>query len=312
MRTIIEMVNHTRLDCAIGSAARDARGHRDGDPPRRPPLRLRQAARRPAADAERARRPRVESEAATISSLRLARAYDESIAGDERRDRVQAPRQRGAQVLDLQARPGARGRGARVPRRQRLRRGVGDAAALPRDAAGLDLGGLGQRPVPRRAARRWPAARPRSRRSSPRSARPRAPTRASTPTSPRLRDELDRPRGDRGPRAARRRADGARAPGLAAGPLRRRGRRRRLLRLAPRRRLGPARSGRCRPARDFKRIIERHTPQSSPTRLASRAPSLAAQLRRLQLLDPLDREQDREAEVDDRAGGAAVAERARR
>ena len=40
-----------------------------------------------------------------------------------------------------------------MPRRQRLRRGVGDAAPVPRGAAGLDLGGLGQRHEPRRAAR---------------------------------------------------------------------------------------------------------------------------------------------------------------
>ena len=55
--TIIEMVNHTRLDCAIGSTAGMRAGVAAGDPPRRPPLRLRQAADRPAADAERARRP---------------------------------------------------------------------------------------------------------------------------------------------------------------------------------------------------------------------------------------------------------------
>ena len=48
-----------------------------------------------------------------------------------------------------------------------------------------------------------------------------------------------RPRDDRVPRPPHRRADGARPPGLAAGPLRRRGRRRRLLRLPPLRRLGP-------------------------------------------------------------------------
>ena len=56
--TIIEMVDHTRLDCVIGVAGRHARGGRAGDPAHRPPLRVRQAAGRPAADAERARRPR--------------------------------------------------------------------------------------------------------------------------------------------------------------------------------------------------------------------------------------------------------------
>ncbi len=38
MPTIIRMVNHTRLDCLIGSAAVDALGHRPGRAPRPPPL----------------------------------------------------------------------------------------------------------------------------------------------------------------------------------------------------------------------------------------------------------------------------------
>ena len=37
--TIIEMVNHTRLDCVIGSAAGHAPGGGAGDAPRRPPQR---------------------------------------------------------------------------------------------------------------------------------------------------------------------------------------------------------------------------------------------------------------------------------
>ena len=49
-------------------------------------------------------------------------------------------------------------RGAGVPRRQRLRRGVRAAAALPRGAAELDLGGLGQRQRARRAAGAGPRA----------------------------------------------------------------------------------------------------------------------------------------------------------
>ena len=48
---------------------------------------------------------------------------------------------------------GARGRGARVPGRQRVRRGLGNAAAVSRRAAELDLGGIGQRRGARRAAR---------------------------------------------------------------------------------------------------------------------------------------------------------------
>ena len=89
----------------------------------------------------------LESEAATATALRLARAYDE---GDTRA----APlRHRDRQVLGLQARDAARGRGAGVPGRQRLRRGVADAAAAARRAAERDLGGLGQRDRARRPAR---------------------------------------------------------------------------------------------------------------------------------------------------------------
>ena len=55
--TIIEMVDHTRLDCVIGAAGRHARRRRPGDPPRAPPRGVRQAAGRPAADAQRAGRP---------------------------------------------------------------------------------------------------------------------------------------------------------------------------------------------------------------------------------------------------------------
>ena len=104
----------------------------------------------------------IESEAATALAMRLARAYDEAGARDaerrrarttERRPAVQAPGHGGRQVLGVQARPQPRLRGAGVPRRQRLRRGVGHAAPVSRGAAGLDLGGLGQRDEPRRAAR---------------------------------------------------------------------------------------------------------------------------------------------------------------
>jgi putative acyl-CoA dehydrogenase len=81
--TIIEMVNHTRLDCTIGSAT----GFRAG---------VAQAtwhtAHRSAFGRVLNEQPLmqnvladlcVESEAATISALRLARAYDETAAGDE-------------------------------------------------------------------------------------------------------------------------------------------------------------------------------------------------------------------------------------
>ncbi len=41
VRTIIEMVNHTRLDCILGSAVDHAPGRGPGHLARRPPLRLR-------------------------------------------------------------------------------------------------------------------------------------------------------------------------------------------------------------------------------------------------------------------------------
>jgi putative acyl-CoA dehydrogenase len=81
--TIIEMVNHTRLDCVIGAAS----GYRAGVVQA-----LHHTAHRSAFGAELIDQPLmqnvladlcVESEAATISALRLARSYDEVAAGDE-------------------------------------------------------------------------------------------------------------------------------------------------------------------------------------------------------------------------------------
>ena len=58
IRTILDMVASTRLDCVLGSAATMRAALVRGGAPRPPPQRLRRAARRPAADAQRARRPR--------------------------------------------------------------------------------------------------------------------------------------------------------------------------------------------------------------------------------------------------------------
>jgi putative acyl-CoA dehydrogenase len=81
--TILEMVNHTRLDCVIGSAAgmRAALARA-----------LHHAAHRRAFGRLLAGQPlmrnvladlALESEAATVAMMRLARAYDEATAGDE-------------------------------------------------------------------------------------------------------------------------------------------------------------------------------------------------------------------------------------
>ncbi len=167
VRTIIRMVNHTRLDCLIGSATSMRWGtaqavhharHRSafGKPLVEQPL-----MRNVLADLA------IESEAATAVAFRIARAYDEADAP------LPPLRHRGDEALGLQARPPARDRGAGVPGRQRLRRGVAHAAPLPRQPAELDLGGLGQRLRARRAARdaqgaRGPARLPRRVRAGPR------------------------------------------------------------------------------------------------------------------------------------------------
>jgi putative acyl-CoA dehydrogenase len=83
VRTIIEMVNHTRLDCVIGGAT----GMRAGVAQA-----IHHASHRSVFGRELSEQPlmrnvladlAIESEAATVSALRLARAYDEAIAGDE-------------------------------------------------------------------------------------------------------------------------------------------------------------------------------------------------------------------------------------
>ncbi len=83
VRTIIEMVNHTRLDCVIGGATGMRAGvaqaihHTDHRAVFGRELSEQPLMRNVLADLC------VESEAATISAMRLARAYDEAIAGDE-------------------------------------------------------------------------------------------------------------------------------------------------------------------------------------------------------------------------------------
>ena len=97
----------------------------------------------------------IESEAATAVALRLARAYDEAPA-DPGADAFKRLATAVAKYYVCKRAPRPRFRGAGVPGRQRLRRGVGDAAPVSRGPAGLDLGGLGQRHGPRRPARAGP------------------------------------------------------------------------------------------------------------------------------------------------------------
>jgi putative acyl-CoA dehydrogenase len=83
VRTIIEMVNHTRLDCVLGGAtglragAAHAVHHAGGRAVFGNALIDQPLMRNVLADLC------IESEAATISAMRLARAYDEALAGDE-------------------------------------------------------------------------------------------------------------------------------------------------------------------------------------------------------------------------------------
>ena len=147
--------DQARLRARLGVA--DARGARRGVVARRAPLGLRRAARRQAADAERDRRPRrrVRGRHRDRDPPRGRRRQPQRPA----RGRVPPARPAAREVLGLQAHADDGGRGAGVPRRQRLRRGVRHAAALPRVAAELHLGGVGQRQRPRRAPRPRPGAR---------------------------------------------------------------------------------------------------------------------------------------------------------
>ena len=101
--TIIEMVNHTRLDCVLGSTS----GMRLGVA-----RATHHAAHRSAFGKLLIDQPLmqnvladlcIESEAATVTAMRLARAYDQS-AERRARDPLPAARDRRLQVLDLQAR----------------------------------------------------------------------------------------------------------------------------------------------------------------------------------------------------------------
>ena len=137
-----------RLRARLGG--RHAAGRRAGNPPHRSPARLRQAARRAAADGERAGR-----------SLRRVRGghghRDAARAGlrpssrGRRGGGVRPHRHGDREVLGLQARARPRCRGARMPRRQRLRRGVRSPARVPAAAAPVDLGGQRQRHLSGRA-----------------------------------------------------------------------------------------------------------------------------------------------------------------
>ena len=258
--TIIEMVNHTRLDCALGVGGRVCAGA----PRRRSTTRShRSAFGKPLVEQPLMQNVladlAIESEAATIGAMRLARAYDEAHAGDEQRDRAPAPRQRRCSSTGpASGRRSTRSRrssawAATATSRSRGCRASTARARSPRSGRGratcqcLDvLRAMARNPAGRRGVRR------RGRRGSGGRA-PARRVRAPAARRPRLRS-----RDARDPRPRRGRADGAGATGLAAGPLRRSGES--PTPSAPR--AWPATpaapSAPCPPGTDFGRIIERH------------------------------------------------------
>ena len=110
VRTIIEMVNMTRLDCVLGTAT----GMRAGVT-----MAAHHAAHRTAFGRKLAEQPlmtsvladlAIESEATTMAAFRLAGATDRAVRGDRAGGRVPPPGAGGDQVLGVQACPRARRR----------------------------------------------------------------------------------------------------------------------------------------------------------------------------------------------------------
>ena len=118
MATIIEMVHHTRLDCVIGAAALDAARADRGGASRA----ARQAFGRKLIDQPLMQNVladlAIESEAATLLMMRLARAIDE---GDRMFARLAVA---AGKILGIEKNAGSRGGGARMPGREWIRRRI--------------------------------------------------------------------------------------------------------------------------------------------------------------------------------------------
>ena len=191
----------------------------------------------------------IESEAATISAMRLARAYDEATPATTSAQAFKRSRHRGAQVLDLQARARAR---------RRVRSSAWAATATSRSRA--CRGSTARRPL----ASIWEGSGNvqcldvlRAMVKSPESLEAffaEVPRRPSEPTASAAEAKAlarGAPRHDRRSRPARAASSSAWRCCLQGSLLVRYGDEavgRRLLRLAPGRRLGPARSARSPPA----------------------------------------------------------------
>ena len=188
--TIIEMVNLTRLDCTLGSATSMRTGLTQRRSPRPAPQGIWRVSDRPAADAQRAGRPGRRGRGRHHGRDADGRRHRQRGARRSDRDPASPDRPGRQQVLGVQARHPARGRGAGMPGRQRLRRGVRHAAAVPRGAADGYLGRLRQCQRAGYVARHGNSARSASRCCS--TSWPRAPVRTPgwTATSTKLRTQL--------------------------------------------------------------------------------------------------------------------------
>ena len=150
VRAIIDMVQRTRLDCVLGTAAgmrqsvAEAVWHARGRAAFGALLVDQPAMTAVLADLA------LEAEAAMLTG-HAARARVRGRGIGPRR-RLPPARDARVEVLGVQAGPAARLRGARVPRRQRLHRVVPARPALSGAAGDGGLGGLRQRHRARRAA----------------------------------------------------------------------------------------------------------------------------------------------------------------
>ncbi len=152
VRTIIQMVQLTRLDCALASsgfmrmALAQAVHHS-----RHRSVFQKHLYDQPMMHAVLADLA-LEVEGAVALVMRLARAFDRA-ASDPREAAYARAGHAGGKILDLQDRARVHLRSDGMPRRQWIRRGERVAAALSRGSGQRHLGGLGQCHVPRRAPR---------------------------------------------------------------------------------------------------------------------------------------------------------------
>ena len=154
VKTIMDMVTLTRLDCAVASSAIMRAGLAEAVHHARHRQVFGTTADRPAADAARAGRHgarRRRRHRAVVPAGALLRRGGQR----PRRGGVCPRHDAGRQILGLQDRAAAALRGDGMPRRQWLCRGGAARPLLSRGAGQRDLGRLRQRHGARRAARAW-------------------------------------------------------------------------------------------------------------------------------------------------------------